>query len=192
MIQANAFTLDRVLVPPAPLVREDRSGGARLGLVARDQYSGVLRFVRRLGLSPDGAEDVVQAAFLITLEALPRIMKGCERAFLYASAARLAHGARRKERREIFSGDLDVDPSPDPSPDELAHQKRFRTHVEALLDGIECPCRTVFVLFEVDGLTVPEIALALAISRRVVMRSLRRARKELREAPSSRIYAPLG
>jgi RNA polymerase sigma-70 factor (ECF subfamily) len=183
MIQANAHALERRVTTTV-----DR---ARLAPTARDHYPALLRFVRRLGLSPDAAQDVAQAAFLITLEALPRIINGCERAFLYASAVRMAHGARRKAHRELLCEDPDLGPSWEPSPDELAHRKRFREHVECVLDGIECPSRTVFVLFELDGLTIPEIALALAISRRVATSRLRRARKELREAPRSRAYAPL-
>jgi RNA polymerase sigma factor (sigma-70 family) len=195
MYQPSTHVSEHAPLRAAPFVAGVRapaqpSGGMGLGQLARDQYPALRRFVRGLGFSGEAAEDVVQAALLITLEALPRIVKGCERGFLYASAVRIAHGARRKGRRELVSGDLDADPSPDPAPDELAHRRRFRAHVEALLDGIECPCRTVFVLFELDGLTIPEIALVLAISRRAVMRCLRRARREVRDAPSSRVYAP--
>jgi RNA polymerase sigma-70 factor (ECF subfamily) len=198
MLHANARVLERPPIRAFRLARGDapdcgsapRKDEGRLALVAREQYPGLLRFLRRLGLSPDGAEDVAQAAFLTTMEALPRIIDGCERAFLYASAARMAYASRRRARREVLRDDLDLDPSPRPSPDELAHQKRFREHVEALLDGVECPSRTVFMLFELDGLTIPEIALVLAISPKAATRRLRRTRRELRDATSSRVYEP--
>jgi RNA polymerase sigma-70 factor (ECF subfamily) len=156
--------------------------GARLGAIARGHQARLVRFVRRLGLSSDGAEDVAQAAFLVTWEALRRVPEGRERAFLYASALRIARGSLRRTRREALGHDLERDPSPHPLPDELAHQKQFRERVEALLDAIEWPSRTVFARFELDGLTIPEIALALAISPKTAVCRLRRARRHLREA----------
>jgi RNA polymerase sigma factor (sigma-70 family) len=165
--------------------------GPRLTLLAREHYSALLRFVRRLGLSEDGAEDVAQAAFMTTLLALPRIIEGCERAFLFATALRIAHSSRRRARRELLRDDLDLGPSPRPAPDDLAHRKRFREKVEALLDGVDCPSRTVFVLFELDGLTIPEIAVSMAISPQAATRRLRRTRRELREWATSRSYEPV-
>jgi RNA polymerase sigma-70 factor (ECF subfamily) len=164
---------------------------ARLGPLARAQYAGLLRFVRRLGLSEDGAEDVAQSAFMTTLVALPRIALGCERAFLYTTALRIASSSRRRTRRELLRDDWDLDVSPRPSPDELADRKRFREHVDAVLDGVECPSRTVFVLFELDGQTIPEIALSMAISPQAATRRLRRTRRELREWANGRSYEPL-
>jgi RNA polymerase sigma-70 factor (ECF subfamily) len=156
--------------------------GARLGAIARGHTTRLVRFVRRLGLSSDGAEDVAQAAFLVTWEALARVPAGRERAFLYASALRIACGSRRRARRETLRHDMERDPSPHPFPDELVRQKQLRERLEALLDGIECPSRTVFVRFELEGLTIPEIALAMAISPKAAVRRLRQVRRHLREA----------
>jgi RNA polymerase sigma factor (sigma-70 family) len=183
MRPVNTFSL-------AQTTRRSSDGGAvaRLGAVARDHHAALVRFARRAGLTSDEAEDVAQTAFLVTLRALPRIAEGRERAFLFASATRVASGTRRKARRESPSEDLDLDPSPQILPDELVHQSRFCARVEALLDGIECRTRTVFTLFELDGLTIPEICAAMAISPNTVRVHLRRARKELRAAPASRAY----
>lgn len=176
--------------PPPRAADATSQDSARLGPLARAHYAGLLRFVRRLRVSEDGAEDVAQSAFMTTFVALPRIAPGCERAFLYATAARIASASRRRTRRELLRDDLDLDVSPRPSPDELADRKRFREQVDALLDGLECPSRTVFVLFELDGQTIPEIALSMAISPQAATRRLRRTRRELRERVSG-TYAPL-
>ncbi len=71
------------------------SGAARLGVSAQDEarlqkafvdhYAGIWRFLRRLGVPPDRVDDAAQHAFLVALEALPRIVPGCERAFLYST-----------------------------------------------------------------------------------------------------------
>jgi RNA polymerase sigma-70 factor (ECF subfamily) len=157
---------------------------ARLGAIARGHQARLVRFVRRLGMSSDGAEDVAQAAFLVTWEALPRVAAGRERAFLYASALRIACRHRRRAPRETLGHDHDMerDPSPHPLPDELVYQKQLRERVEALLDTIEWPSRTVFERFELDGLTIPEIAHAMAITPKTAVCRLRRARRHLREA----------
>ena len=119
-------------------------------------------------------------------------MEGRERAFLFATATRLAYGLRRRARRETANADLDLDPSPHPFPDELAQQKRFRERVHLLLDELETRSRTVFLLFEVDELSIPEIARTLAIAPDTARGRLRRARKDLRAAaldPRSPLFA---
>jgi RNA polymerase sigma-70 factor, ECF subfamily len=167
-----------VLVPPAPEMAERDDGRFRRAML--EHYPGLWRFLRRMGLPPHRADDVAQTAFLIALERLPGIIVGCERAFLYATAVRVVHGIRRRAQREVLGADLDRDSSPYPSPEDFAHQKRARELFEALLESIERDSRAVFVRFEVDGLTIPEIATALAISREAATCRLRRARKQFR------------
>lgn len=143
-------------------------------------YAPLWRFLRKMGLPPDRADDVAQGAFLIALERLPNIVIGCEGAYLHATAIRIVHGIRRRSRREVLDADLDLGRSPAPSPEEAAHQKRAREFLEALLEGIECQSRAVFVRFELDGFTIPEIAATLAISRKAAVCRLRHARRQLR------------
>jgi|HubBroStandDraft_5_1064220.scaffolds.fasta_scaffold223074_2 RNA polymerase sigma-70 factor (ECF subfamily) len=141
-------------------------------------YAGVWRFLRRLGVTPDRVDDAAQHAFLIALEALPRIVPGCERAFLYSTAVRVAHGHRRRTVREIATVDVDLRSSPLPSPDELTDQKRARELLDQLLEHIELDARAVFVLFEIEGFTVPEIADLLKIPLGTAASRLRRSREQ--------------
>ncbi len=189
MIAVNSFLTDanhprplpgpgaEVLVHPTALAARD---SARFRDAVVDYYPGLLRFLRRMGLPPHRADDVAQTAFLVVLERMPRILLGSERAFLFATAVRVVHGHRRRSQREVLGADLDRDSSPDPSPEEFAHQKRVRELFDALLESIERDSRAVFVRFEVDGLTIPEIATALAITREAATCRLRRARKQFR------------
>ena len=153
---------------------------ARFRQAVIEHYPGLRKFLRKMGLPAHRADDVAQTAFLVAFERLPRLMVGSERAFLFSAAVRIAHSVRRGATREVLDADLDRDSSPDPSPEEFAHQKRVREVFEALLDSIERESRAVFVRFEVDGLTIPEIAEVLAISRETATRRLRRARKQFR------------
>jgi RNA polymerase sigma-70 factor, ECF subfamily len=166
-----------VLVHPNAISARDN---ARFRTAVLEHYSGLWRFLRRTGLPPHRADDVAQTTFLIALERLPQIVVGSERAFLYATAVRVVHGIRRRAQREVLGADLDRDSSPYPSPEDFTHQKRVRELFDALLDSIERESRAVFVRFEVDGLTIPEIATALAISREKATCRLRRARKQFR------------
>ncbi len=164
------------------------SGAPGLGVSAQDEarlrkafvqhYAGVWRFLRRLGVASDRVDDAAQHAFLIALEALPRIVPGCERAFLYSTAVRIAHGQRRRVEREIATVDVDLGSSSLPSPEELADQMRAREMLDRLLEHIELDARAVFVLFEIEGFTVPEIADLLRIPLGTAASRLRRSREQ--------------
>ncbi|MBV9949452.1 MAG: sigma-70 family RNA polymerase sigma factor, partial [Myxococcales bacterium] len=117
--------------------------------------------------------------FLIALEAMARIVAGSERAFLYATAVRIAHGVRRKPAREVGGVDVDLAGSAAASPaDELTDQKRAREVLDGLLEQMELDTRTPFVLFEIDGFTIPEIARVLGIPMGTAASRLRRAREQ--------------
>jgi RNA polymerase sigma-70 factor (ECF subfamily) len=151
---------------------------ARLRQAFVEHYPGIWRFLRRMGVTSQRVDDAAQHVFLIALEALPRIVRGSERAFLYGTAIRVAHGMRRRTEREVPGYDLDLDLSPLPRPDELADQKRARELLDDLLERMELDARTVFVLFELDGFTIPEIAQVLGIPLGTAASRLRRAREQ--------------
>jgi RNA polymerase sigma-70 factor (ECF subfamily) len=158
---------------------------ARLRSAFDQNYAGVWRFLRRMGVSADRADDAAQQVFLIALEAMPRITEGSERAFLYATAVRLAYGMRRKTEREVLSTGLDFDASPMPTPDQLADQKRAREVLDAIIASLEVEIRTVFVLAEFDGFTTPEIAALLEIPLGTAASRLRRAREKFQSLVST-------
>jgi RNA polymerase sigma-70 factor (ECF subfamily) len=164
--------------PPAPPLAPAEDD--RVHRAVRQHYAGLWRFLRRMGLPPHQADDVAQTTILVALEALSRIVMGSERAFLYATAVRLVYGIRRRSQREVASADVDQGTSPCPLPDDLLQQKRVRDLVDALLERIERKSRAVFVHFELDGFTIPEISTALDISPEAASSRLRKARKQLR------------
>jgi RNA polymerase sigma-70 factor, ECF subfamily len=171
------MVFDGTLTRPAPACVAPVRDHARLRKACVEHYTGVWCFLRRMGVPPHGADDAAQQVFLIALEALPRIVLGSERAFLYATAVRTAHGMRRKREREIGGVDLDFAGSAILPADELTDQKRAREVLDRLLERMDLDTRTVFVLFEIDGFTVPEIAKVLAIPVGTVASRLRRARE---------------
>jgi RNA polymerase sigma-70 factor (ECF subfamily) len=166
-----------------PFVVERRGAGpaldrTRLRVAFEQNYAGVWRFLRRVGVSADRADDASQQVFLIALTALERIALGSERAFLYGTAIRVAAGFRRQAAREVPTSELDVGASPLPAPDDLTDQKRAREVLDAIVEHIDLEMRTVFVLAEFDGFTAPEIAQLLGIPLGTATSRLRRAREK--------------
>jgi RNA polymerase sigma-70 factor (ECF subfamily) len=151
---------------------------ARLRRAFDANYTGVWRFLRRLGVAPDRVDDAAQQVFLIALEAMERIHEGSERAYLYATAVRVAHGIRRKIQRELASPELDADASPLPSPAQLTDQKRAREALDAIIARLDEDQRTVFVLAELEDFTTPEIATLLDVPLGTAASRLRRAREK--------------
>jgi RNA polymerase sigma-70 factor, ECF subfamily len=170
--------LDGTLAPAPPACIAPAGDNARLRKAFVKHYAGVWRFLRRMGVPGSGADDAAQQVFLIALEALPRIVPGSERAFLYATAVRIAHGVRRKPAREVGGLDLELTGSSTTAPDELTDQKRARVVLDGLLERMELDTRTIFVLFEIDGFTIPEIARVLDIPIGTAASRLRRSREQ--------------
>jgi RNA polymerase sigma-70 factor (ECF subfamily) len=163
---------------PADCCRMSAWDSARLGAAFVRHYAGIWRFLRRMGVSAARIDDAAQHVFLVAAQAIPRIVSGSERAFLYSTAVRVAHGLRRRAEREIPDAEVTLGSSSIPSADELTDQKRARVILDALLDRMEIDARTVFVLFEIDGFTAPEIAGLLGLPLGTVASRLRRAREQ--------------
>jgi RNA polymerase sigma-70 factor (ECF subfamily) len=172
------MVFDVTLASPAHACVASAHDRARLRTAFVDHYAGIWRFLRRMGVPAHGADDAAQQVFLIALEALPRIVLGSERAFLYSTAVRIAHGMRRRREREVGGVDIDLAGSGLSAPDELTDQKRAREVLDRLLERMEIDTRTVFVLFEFDGFTVPEVAKILAIPVGTASSRLRRSREQ--------------
>jgi RNA polymerase sigma-70 factor (ECF subfamily) len=173
--------LPEALSAGATRMRTPARDMARLGDAFMQHYAGIWRFLRRLGVRSDRVDDAAQHTFLIALEALPRIVPGCERAFLYSTAVRVAHGVRRRVEHEVATVDVESGSSPLPTADELTDQKRAREMLDRLLDHIELAARAVFVLFEIEGFTLPEIAELLKIPLGTATSRLRRSREQFQE-----------
>jgi len=166
-------------VPAAASTDGARDDGRLLALVA-EHLSRAARIIRTLGAPADDLEDLVQQAFSITAARLRDITPGKERSFLIATAVRLAGNARKEQarRRRVFDEELHSVADDRPSPEELWDQRRARETLDGILDQMDEELRTVFVLFEVEEVTMAEIAAILQIPAGTVASRLRRARED--------------
>lgn len=173
------------VAPAAPDAAADDAPGARFRALVDEHLDFTWRSLRRLGLPPDLADDATQRVFLVASQKLARIEPGRERAFLFQTAVRVASSEKRSftRRREDLTEARAEEVSDDSAgADELIDRERARALLDAIVETMEMDVRTVFVLFELEGMTTVEIARALGVPRGTVASRLRRGREEFRDA----------
>ena len=169
------------LVPsnPAELLPAEASK-ARLERMFNEHHDFIWRLVRRLGLSPGSADDAAQHVFLVAAERLADIKFGSERAFLFGTALRVARSQSRTDRRWVLEEDMDFRRSEARRPEELADHQRAIEVLGRILTEMKLEFRTVFILSELEGLTMPEVAALVEIPVGTAASRLRRAREVFR------------
>jgi RNA polymerase sigma-70 factor (ECF subfamily) len=151
-------------------------------LVDRD-YDFLWRSLRRIGVPEGAVEDAAQKVLLVVARRLGEIRPGAEKSFLYRTAVNVAREDRRAvvRRREDLSGEaLEEIPSVAPDPAEQLDQKRARSLLDRALEALDSDLRSVFALYELEELTMAEIASILDLPEGTVASRLRRAREEFR------------
>jgi RNA polymerase sigma-70 factor (ECF subfamily) len=150
---------------------------ARLERAVRADYRFIWRLLRRFGVPEAQAEDAAQQVFLIVAERLDDVIEGRERAFAFGTALRVAQSLRRRLGRERPSDGFDECAGAATGADELLDQKRARELLDRVLLEMPLESRSVFILFELERLSSPEIAQLLEVPLGTVASRLRRARE---------------
>ena len=156
-------------------------------------YGSVARLLRRFGVPTTQLDDAAQEVFWVASRRLLDIVPGKETTFLYGVALRVALNEARKKRS--LPTPCDIDELSDladqaPSPEAQLDLRQRRELLDAVLESLPMELRTVFVLFELEGLPVPEIAELEAIPVGTASSRLRRARQEF-AAAIKRMHAAL-
>ncbi len=151
---------------------------ARLRAIIDRHYDFVWRTVRHFGVDDASAEDAVQQVLCVVARRLAQIAPGAEMAFLFSSAVRVASEARRAARRRPMTDVTDIDAIEVamPSPEELLDQRSARDVLAAVIEAMPTDLRAVFVLFEIEELTLSQIAHLVGIPVGTAASRLRRAR----------------
>ncbi len=162
------------------LVRRARSDANAFATLYRRHSPAIARYVRRRVGDRDVAQDLVAETFLAALEGIGRYrLRGAPfRGWLYRLAStRVSRWARRRALAGKREGlDLDARETRDPVENEGVLAERARV---ALLDLPET-YQTALALHYVEGLSVDEIARALACRPGTVKARLSRGRERLR------------
>jgi len=176
--------------PDAPVSGEVRT--YTFDQVYEEHFSFVWRSVRSLGILPSFVEDVVQDVFVVVHRRLAEFdgTRASIRTWLFGILRRTVADHRRTRRRKpaqfgTQEGDAEVETLTDGtrmSPHDSAARAEAVRVLSQLLDSLEDDKREVFVLAELEQMSVPEIAVAIEINVNTAYARLRAARKDFEDA----------
>ena len=191
----------RLPAPPPPatlrLVSRPSERDTRLrGMVDRYLHF-VARVLRNAGTPEAEVDDDVQRTFIAVANRLDDVRPEAEKSFLLQTALRMAAHARRTlaRRREVHDSDAQLRIQTPLQPEQMLDQKRARELLDEVLAEMSLELRTVFVLYELEELSMTEIAATLRIPQGTVASRLRRARADFRDrvrALSGTTHAEVG
>src|SRR6185436_20359829 len=167
------------MAAPAERMRAAEVDRGRLESIFNAHHATVWRALRRRGLSAEAAEDATQETFLLAAEKMEDIRPESERSFLIATALRVAHTLGRKTVRWELNDDMDERLA---ASRDTGDTRADRQLCDLVLSRVDADLVEVFVLYEMEGLTSPEIAELLQIPLGSVASRLRRAREQFRAA----------
>jgi len=179
--------------PPASgiqsvVLRERAEDSEEFVELYRAHFAYVWKTARRLGVTPDEVDDIVQETFL-TAHRLHASYEaqGAERAWLFSILFRIVQHHRRAHRRRPAVTDeaLNVDALPAPStggPDRNAETRERVRMLESILDQLDPEKRAVLVLAELEEKPLQEIADILGINVNTAASRLRLAREQVEAA----------
>lgn len=156
-----------------------------------DNYVELLwRNARRLGVTDDAVDDVLQQVFLVVHRRLPEVtMTGSEKAWLFGVLLRVVRDHKRSLRRKsphrFFGGPADPETLPDErgrQPDDALARVEAAQLVQRWLEALDDDKREVFILAELEQLSAREIGEATGTNPSTVYSRLRAARIELEAA----------
>jgi RNA polymerase sigma-70 factor (ECF subfamily) len=162
--------------PPAPAASRTELDRRMRNLVI-EHNSFVWRSLRRLGVREADCADGCQRVWLVVARKLDSIQSGKIESYLFSVLLRIASDMRRyKARRpDVDFDELRFEVNPD-AEGEL-EKRRARALLDEILSELSWKLRTVFVMFEIEGFSVPEIADALELKGGTVSSRLRLARR---------------
>jgi RNA polymerase sigma-70 factor, ECF subfamily len=183
-------------LPDLLLVERARSGEARAFETLMRRYNRRLFRIARGVLKDDSAaEDAVQEAYLDAFTHLDRYEPtGRFGAWLSRIALNEALMLRRKTRANVVSLDLldnatlTVEESATSEPEaDYAETSQTRELLEAAIDALPDAFRIVFILRQVEELSISETAATLGLNEATVRTRLHRAQRMLRIGLSRRL-----
>ena len=136
----------------------------------------VWRTLRNLGVREADLEDETQKVFLVLSQKIDALEPCHVRSFLFGTARRVASHARRTvQRRREASIEDDLLEGND-NPERFVEQQHALELLVRILDTMPDEQREVFMLFELEELTLVEIASLTHVPQGTAASRLRRAR----------------
>ena len=152
--------------------------------VFRDHVPFAWRCLRRLGVGEGDAEDVCQEVFLIVHKKLGDFDgRSSLRAWIYGICVRKASDYRKlsRVRHERLPGEL-PEHGAEPAQADSLDRKRALAFLDRALAELDDDKRAVFVLYEIEGLAMNEIAEVVGCPLQTAYSRLHAARKLVESA----------
>jgi len=148
--------------------------------------STVHRFVSAMGVPPSEREDACQDVFMAIYRSLPRFRGDAQLStWIYKIAAR---GTTRLIQRRRLHGLLATlllrEPPPSP-PDQAERTARLQV-LDTLLARVDPKKRLVLILFEIEGLSIDEVARVVGCPQNTAWSRLHHGRAQLLKAAKRR------
>jgi RNA polymerase sigma-70 factor, ECF subfamily len=175
------MSADRALGEPAlaaacPATGDDEMHRRMRELVA-EHMDFVWRSLRRLGVATRDCDDGCQRVWVVVAQKLPSVEPAKVRSYVFSVVVRVASEMRRHHRRHQH---LELDELHAPTrPEAEGHLERQRVLelLDQILSGLGWELRTVFIMYEIEGMSSKEIAEVLGVSRGTVASRLRLGRE---------------
>lgn len=161
-------------------------------VVYEKHFAFVWRNVRSLGAAPSAVEDVVQDVFVVVHRRMDDYdpARASIKTWLFGILRRVVRDHRRTmKRKPAHFGTREADAEIDTMTDSTArgpHENAARAEavrtLQAVLESLDEEKREVFVLAEIEQMTVPEIAQAIDINVNTAYARLRAARQDFEQA----------
>jgi len=158
--------------------------------IYQQYFDFVWSSVRRLGVGAAAVDDVVQEVFIVIHSRIDTLQQPeALRSWIYSIVRRTVSTYHRSQRaREASGATLAAEPEArrQLTPFDVAEQDEQVTLLGNLLQELDEPKREVFMMVELDELTVPEVAEILQIPLNTAYSRLRAARQAFEEALARR------
>ncbi len=149
--------------------------------VFSEEAAYVGRTLRYLGVHDAHVEDLAQEVFLVVHRRLAEFDGGSMRAWVRQICVHTANNYRRSVRRRPEDAAADPDSVVAAAQHEDAENAQVRARLLAALEELPDDQRAVFVLFEIEGLTMNETAQAAGCPLQTAYSRLYSARDKLQD-----------
>jgi RNA polymerase sigma-70 factor, ECF subfamily len=180
-------TEDAAPIPPVYAGIEQATASVSNGLSVQEIFNAHARYLWRallgLGVPERDVDDACQEVFLVVHRRLADIEPSTLKSWLYGVCLRVASGHRRKlrDRRELPVEQLPELPVTE-TPFERAAAVQLQDELLQILEQLDENRRAAFVLYEIEELTLKEVALALECPLQTAYSRLEAARSHVRRA----------
>ena len=155
--------------------------------VYRDHFAFVWRSAKRLGVRDASLDDIVQEVFVIVHRRLAEFEgRSSVKTWLFGITLRVARDHRRSATRKNRDGGGDpIDPdtlrAATPGPSDSIEKTEAVRLLHAILDEMDDERREIFVMAELEQMSMPDIAGTLGLNVNTAYARLRAARLAFEE-----------